>query len=190
MKNKIRIIAGEWRGRQLAVVDIAELRPTPARVRETLFNWLQYDITGSRCLDLFAGSGALGFEAASRGAKKIVQVEKNSRAFQQLKENTASLLVEWIDCVHQDVFHFLSGSSEPFNVVFLDPPFGQDQAVQCCQCLEEKGWLADNAKVYVETEKRLSLEGIPENWQLLKSREAGEVSYHLFARSVRRKIDL
>lgn len=190
MKNKIKIIAGEWRGRQLTLVDIAGLRPTPARVRETLFNWLQYDITGSRCLDLFAGSGALGFEATSRGAKKVVQVENNPTAFQQLKENSASLLGEWIGCVNQDVFHFLSGASEPFDVVFLDPPFGMNLAVQCCQCLEENGWLADNAKIYVETEKRLSLDGMPENWKLLKSGKAGEVGYHLFVRSAGRTVDL
>lgn len=182
VKNKIRIIAGVWRSRQLAFVDAPGLRPTPARVRETLFNWLQYDIAGSRCLDLFAGSGALGFEAASRGAGEVVLVEQNASVFQQLQENAALLSADTVKCVQQDAFSYLSSLSQAFDLVFLDPPFERDLAVQCCQALESGGWLTDHAKVYIEAEKKWSQVGIPENWRLLKSRQAGEVGYHLFSR--------
>lgn len=182
MKNKVRIIAGEWRSRQLAIVDAPGLRPTPARVRETLFNWLQYDIAGSRCLDLFAGSGVLGFEAASRGAGEVVLVEQNASALQQLKENAALLSAETVKCVQQDAFSYLSSIPKAFDLVFLDPPFERNLAVQCCQILERGGWLTNHAKIYVEAEKKWSREGMPDNWRLLKSRQAGEVGYHLFNR--------
>jgi 16S rRNA (guanine966-N2)-methyltransferase len=180
LKNKLRIIAGTWRSRQVVFTDLPGLRPTPARVRETVFNWLQHDVAGSRCLDLFSGSGAMGFEAASRGAAYVVQVENNAAACRCLKENTIALAAKQIKIVNQDVFHFLAGDAEPFDLVFLDPPFGKNMVVQCCQWLEDKGWLAKHAKVYVESECQSTLRGIPENWQLLKAKTAGEVGYHLF----------
>ncbi|MGR9114638.1 MAG: 16S rRNA (guanine(966)-N(2))-methyltransferase RsmD [Gammaproteobacteria bacterium] len=182
MKNKLRIIAGVWRSRQLRFADLAGLRPTPARVRETLFNWLQQDVLGSRCLDLYAGSGALGFEAASRGAKLVVQVENNALACRCLKENAQMLTADQIKIINRDVFRFLAGDAEPFDLVFLDPPFSQNLAVQTCQWLEDKGWLATHAKIYVEAESSLQINGLPENWTMLKSKKAGEVGYHLFER--------
>lgn len=183
-KNRLRIIAGQWRSRQLLFEDLPELRPTPARVRETLFNWLQYDIAASRCLDLFAGSGALGFEAASRGARRVLQVERNAAACSHLRRNAAALQARQIEIVEQDVFTFLNGSPEPFSVVFLDPPFTQNLLLPCCQILEERGWLADQAKIYLEAETGLSLLGLPQNWRQLKSKTAGEVAYRLYARSM------
>jgi 16S rRNA (guanine966-N2)-methyltransferase len=182
MKSKIRIIAGEWRSRQLLFEDTPGLRPTPARVRETLFNWLQQDVTGSRCLDLYAGSGALGFEAASRGAKSVSIVESNAQACRLIKENTVKLSANQIKIIQSDVFRFLAGEASPFDLVFLDPPFGKNMAWQTCLWLEDKGWLISHAKVYVEVESTLILEGMPLNWTLLKSKKAGDVAYYLFER--------
>lgn len=184
MKNKLRIIGGEWRSRQLSFVDAPGLRPTPARVRETVFNWLQYEIVGKQCLDLYAGSGALGFEAASRGAKSVVQVDNNIQACRCLKDNAAALSAGQIKVVQGDVFQYLAKDAQAFDVVFLDPPFGLDLVVRTCQLLEENGWLAKRAKIYVETERHFDfLHGMPENWRQLKSKSAGEVGYHLFERA-------
>lgn len=183
MQNKLRIIGGEWRSRQISFYDAPGLRPTPARVRETLFNWLQYDIPSSRCLDLYAGSGALGFEAASRGAKSVVQVETSPDACRALKENVVKLAASQIKITQSDVFRYLASDAEPFDIIFLDPPFGRDLAIQTCQWLEDKGWLSQHAKIYVEVESKLKiLDELPENWQLLKSKMAGEVGYHLLER--------
>ena len=183
MQNRLRIIGGNWRSRCVSFVDAPGLRPTPARVRETLFNWLQNDIIGSRCLDLYAGSGALGFEAASRGANSVIQVENNAPACRALNENTIALAAGQIKIVQMDVFRYLAGNAEPFDVVFIDPPFAMAMAVQTCQWLEEKGWLSKHAKIYVEAESTLKLDGIPENWRQLKSKVAGEVGYHFFERA-------
>jgi 16S rRNA (guanine966-N2)-methyltransferase len=183
VKNKLRIIGGDWRSRQLNFVDAPGLRPTPARVRETLFNWLQYEIVGKQCLDLYAGSGALGFEAASRGAKSVVQVENNAQACRCLRDNALMLAAaDRIKVVQSDVLRYLDGNAEAFDVAFLDPPFGQNLAVQTCKQLEDKGWLARHAKIYVETERHFDFSGMPENWRQLKSKSAGEVGYHLFER--------
>jgi 16S rRNA (guanine966-N2)-methyltransferase len=181
--NKIRIIGGEWRSRLLRFDDAPGLRPTPGRVRETLFNWLQYDVAGSRCLDLYAGSGALGFEAASRGAREVVQVESDAKACKNLRANAAALGASRNRIVENDVERFLSGPAEAFALVFLDPPFAKNLALKTCLLLEQKGWLAGNARIYVEAEVELELAGLPDNWQLLKHKTAGEVAYRLFART-------
>lgn len=182
-KNKLRIIAGDWRSRQLVFEDAPGLRPTPARVRETVFNWLQTDVIASHCLDLFAGSGALGFEAASRRAKSVVMVENNAQACRLINENKEKLAAAQIKIIQSDVFKFLSGNATPFDVVFLDPPFAKGMAQQTCQWLEDKGWLAAQAKIYVEVEKALVLDDVPKNWQVLKQKNAGEVAYYLFERN-------
>jgi len=182
MKNKVRIIGGQWRSRQLHFIDAPSLRPTPSRVRETLFNWLQDDIPGRRCLDLYAGSGALGFEAASRGAKSVIAVENNLQACQSLKANANTLAASQIKIVNKDVFRYLAGDAESADVVFIDPPFGLNLVNQTCRWLEDKLWLSEQAKIYIESEKSLKLENLPENWRLLKSKTAGEVGYHLFER--------
>ncbi|MDI1276488.1 16S rRNA (guanine(966)-N(2))-methyltransferase RsmD [Methylobacter sp.] len=183
MKNKLRIIGGDWRSRQLSFVDAPGLRPTPARVRETVFNWLQYEVFGKQCLDLYAGSGALGFEAASRGAKSVVQVESNVQACRSLKDNALALSADdRIKVVQSDVLRYLEGEATAFDVVFLDPPFGLNLVIQTCRLLEDNGWLAKHAKIYVETERHFDFSGMPENWRQLKSKSAGEVGYHLFER--------
>ncbi len=183
MKNKLRIIGGQWRSRQLKFTETPGLRPTPARVRETLFNWLQYDVAGSRCLDLYAGSGALGFEAASRGAVKVVQVEQDRDACRQLHTNAEALAAQQVKIINSEVFRFLAGNAEVFDLAFLDPPFAKGLAIQTCQWLEDKEWLAENAKIYLETEQNLSIQDIPENWRLKKEKQAGEVNYRLFERN-------
>lgn len=182
MSNKLRIIGGEWRSRQIHFDDTPGLRPTPSRVRETLFNWLQTDVVNSVCLDLYAGSGALGFEAASRGAKRVLQVENNRLAHQKLRENTQLLAANQMQSVLMDVMQFLQQPVESFNLVFLDPPFGQNLVVTTTQLLEQKGWLSEFAKIYIEAEKKMHLQGLPDNWQLIKNKTAGEVGYYLFQR--------
>ena len=185
LKNRIRIIGGEWRSRQIEFYDIPGLRPTPNRIRETLFNWLRHDLPGRRCLDLYAGSGALGFEAASRGARTVVQVEQDRQACRGLHENAVKLKAGQIRVVQSDVFRFLAeNNAEPFDIIFLDPPFGLNLAAQTCQWLEDKGWLTTNAKIYVEAESgNRFLENMPYNWHLLKNKTAGEVAFHLFQKN-------
>jgi 16S rRNA (guanine966-N2)-methyltransferase len=183
VKSKLRIIGGAWRGRRLFFPDAPSLRPTPDRVRETLFNWLQFDIPGSCCLDLFAGSGALGLEAASRGAQRVVQAESNAAAARQLREHYRALDARQLQLVEQDVLQFLNGAAQAFDLVFMDPPFGQNLVPPVCRLLEQRGWLAAEAKIYIETEAVWTPEGLPEFWRLLKAKTAGEVGYRLFQRS-------
>ncbi len=182
MENKLRIIGGEWRSRQLKFSPELGLRPTPARIRETLFNWLRHDILGRDCLDLYAGSGALGFEAASRGAKSVTQVEQNSIACQHLAANAMVLKANQIKCCQTEVIHFLDGNIQAVDVVFLDPPFSKNLAIQTCQCLEDKGWLKANAKIYLEVEAELELTQMPPTWKCLQHKIAGKVGYYLFTR--------
>jgi 16S rRNA (guanine966-N2)-methyltransferase len=184
VQNKLRIIGGLWRSRQLHFVDAPGLRPTPARVRETLFNWLQMDIVGTRCLDLYAGSGALGFEAASRGAKAVTQVEQEISACQSLQQNAQALSAQQVTIVQKDVMRFLAGTAEIYDIAFVDPPFGRGLVMPTCQSLEQQGWLGKYAKIYVETERQLDLTGMPDNWQCLKNKSAGEVAYRLFSRAL------
>lgn len=182
MKNELRIIGGTWRSRKLRFPEAPGLRPTPDRVRETLFNWLRQDLEGLCCLDLYAGSGALGFEAASRGAARVVLVEQNLEACAALKKNCALLDARQVEVVHAEVSRFLAGAATPFDVVFLDPPFHQGLVFPACRHLENKGWLAPRARIYVEAESRLSFEGLPESWRVIRSKQAGEVGYHLCER--------
>ena len=171
--GKIRIIAGEYRGRRIAVPDIAGLRPTPDRVRETLFNWLGQWLDGLACLDLFAGSGALGFEAASRGAARVVMVEQAPRAFAFLESNR-DLLGARVELVQDDAFAYLKRASDRFDVVFLDPPFGQNSLAAALERLPRV--LAPDARVYVEGPRAVAA---PPGFRLLKQDRAGQVHYHL-----------
>ena len=178
--SKIKIIGGNWRSRQIEVLDAQGLRPTPNRVRETLFNWLQGDIFNAHCLDLFAGSGALSFEAASRGAKSVVQIENNAQACAVLKANATKLGATQIQTWQIDALDFLTKTAQtPFEIVFLDPPFGLNLVAQSGELLTKNNFLAPYAKIYVETETTLKLD-LPENWRLLKDKKAGEVAYRLF----------
>jgi 16S rRNA (guanine966-N2)-methyltransferase len=185
VKNKVRIIGGVWRSRQIHFIDAPHLRPTPSRVRETLFNWLQNNIHGSRCLDLYAGSGALGFEAASRGALSVIQVECNPKVCQALKENARALAAQQVKVIQMEVLQYLRGPAEKQDIVFMDPPFASNLVVETCCCLENGHWLNEQAKIYIEAESRLELEKVPETWHLIKHKTAGEVAYYLFQRSGR-----
>jgi len=179
--NQLRIIAGTWRGRKLAFPPVPGLRPTPDRVRETLFNWLDPVIKGQRCLDLFAGSGALGIEAASRGAAEVVLVEDHPRVVETLREQLQLLNASQVKVVRADVGSYLSATPAVFDIVFLDPPFTKGRLPECIQQLETRGWLAAEAWVYLEVEHGLGLD-LPGNWALQRSKQAGRVDYHLARR--------
>jgi 16S rRNA (guanine966-N2)-methyltransferase len=176
--NRLRIIGGRWRGRQVSFPDADGLRPSPDRVRETLFNWLMPIIEGARCLDLFSGSGALGLEALSRGAARVVLVDRHGGAIASLREQLATLRAEGAELRQADALTFLAGPPEPFDVVFLDPPYHQGLLAPCLACLD-KGWLAPGARVYIEAEAELAPLPLPEGWVLLRSKQAGQVGYHL-----------
>ncbi len=180
MSNKLRIIGGIWRSRQIVFDDAPGLRPTPSRVRETLFNWLQADVVNSRCLDLFSGSGALGFEAASRGAKRVLQVENNPKTCQRLKDNIALLAAQQIEVVQMDVQLFIKNSKESFDLIFLDPPFAQGLLQPICRQIAETELLAPFGKIYLEAERNLPLDDMPDTWKLLKHQVAGDVGFNLF----------
>ena len=184
MSGKLRIIGGVWRSRQILFSDAPGLRPTPGRVRETLFNWLQTDIPNSRCLDLYAGSGALGFEAASRGAKLVLLVENNAKTCQNLRNTIAALGAEQIKIAPYAVERFLQTQTDSFDLVFIDPPFGQNRVAPTCQQLEAQGWLTDYAKIYIAAERNLMWTDMPVNWRLLKSKAAGQVGFYLFQRGL------
>ncbi|CAM3910899.1 16S rRNA (guanine(966)-N(2))-methyltransferase RsmD [Vibrio aquimaris] len=179
----VRIISGLWRGRKLPVHDAEGLRPTTDRVKETLFNWLAQDIPHAKCLDLYAGSGSLGFEAASRQAEEVTMIELNQSTFAQLKQNISSLNAKNLIAIQADTLSYLQQSGSPHHIAFIDPPFHKGLLKQTVCLLENNGWLADDAMIYIETEKELKLEGVPSNWHLHREKHAGQVSYRLFLRT-------
>ncbi|EME3971953.1 16S rRNA (guanine(966)-N(2))-methyltransferase RsmD [Vibrio fluvialis] len=181
--GQVRIISGLWRGRKLPVHDAEGLRPTTDRVKETLFNWLAQDIPHAKCLDLFAGSGGLGFESASRQAEKVTMLEMNPQAFVQLKTNIAALKASNIEAINTDTLAYLKQPGQAYDVVFIDPPFRQGLLQETVQLLEQNGWLAANAMIYIESEKELPLTELPESWQLYREKLAGQVCYRLFERT-------
>jgi 16S rRNA (guanine966-N2)-methyltransferase len=174
-KGEIRIIAGEYRGRRLKVAVRPGLRPTPDRVRETLFNWLGQWLDGRACLDLFAGSGALGFEAASRGASRVVMVENDRTAFSGLLTAKETLGTRTVEPVMSDALAYLERPGPRFDVVFLDPPFRQNALAEIVAPLERR--LERGARVYVEAAAPIEA---PPRWHELKRARAGQVSYQLF----------
>jgi 16S rRNA (guanine966-N2)-methyltransferase len=182
-RSRLRIIGGEWRGRKLSFPDIPDLRPTPDRVRETLFNWLHDILPGTRCLDLFAGSGALALEALSRGAEQAVMVDQHMAAVAQLKENIQHLKANGARVVQAEALTFLSGPPHSFDVVFLDPPFQSAMIGPCLERLATKDWLAPTAWVYIEADRRTPLPPLPDDWAVLRHKEAGQVGYYLLKRT-------
>lgn len=183
VKNEIRIIGGRWRGRKLSFPSVKQLRPTPNRVRETVFNWLHYDIEGARCLDLYAGSGALGWEAASRGATRVVLVDSEPAVCTELHAHRKRLNATSVLCFLSEAIPYLQGASEPFDIVFLDPPFRQGLLLPVCTLLEAGGWLTARSKVYLESEWEWQPKGIPSSWRMVKQANAGEVVYRLYQRN-------
>lgn len=173
-KGKVRIIAGEYRGRRIAVPSRPGLRPTPDRVRETLFNWLGQWLGGLACLDLYAGSGALGFEAASRGAARVVMVEDDRLVLGALRRTREAIGARQVELVLDDALDYLVKNENRFDVVFLDPPFRQNALPAVLRQLP--GRLAPGARVYIEAAAPLELQ---EPWRELRRARAGQVSYQL-----------
>ena len=186
--RELRIIGGAWRGRRFRFPASVDIRPTPDRVRETLFNWLASRVSGARCLDLFAGSGALGLEALSRGAAEVVFVERDGSAARDLGGRLAEWGASGARVEQRDALQFLRGTPQPFDIVFLDPPFaaarnGPADLLQCtADLLESRQWLAHGALIYIECAAREGLPALPGPWTLVKGKRAGEVGYHLAAR--------
>ncbi|MFW1801734.1 16S rRNA (guanine(966)-N(2))-methyltransferase RsmD [Acinetobacter nematophilus] len=178
VKNQLRIIGGEWKRRVLSFADIDGLRPTPDRVRETLFNWLMWDIQNTKVLDLCAGSGALSFEALSRGARHVLMIEPNTTQAKFLKENIQLLKVENCQLKVQTAQQALSNLNEQFDLIFLDPPYSLNLWEELAQKADP--YLADQALIYVEADRALSQLNLPSTWQLQKQTKAGVVQAGLF----------
>ena len=179
--SQVRIIAGQWRSRKLSVPDAPGLRPTPDRVRETLFNWLAPSVQGARVLDAFSGSGALFLEALSRGASCGVALDSNAEATNNLRSNLALLACETAEVLRVDTLHYLSNSAEQgFDIVLLDPPFHQDLLLTSCELLERNNWLNPRAWIYTESEQAPSRLGVPNTWRLHREKHTGQVHYALW----------
>lgn len=179
--GELRIIGGEWRSRKLRFPDAGGVRPSPARTRETLFNWLNFYLAGSDCLDLFAGSGALGLEALSRGAARATLVDHTPALAQALRDNLRLLKSEKGTVVCQDVLGYLSNRQRPpFDLVFMDPPFRQGWLEKLFPLLESEQWVNPRGWVYVEHESELRTPSVPASWQLHRQKTAGQVTYSLY----------
>ena len=183
--NQVRIIAGRHRGRRVRFLPGHGLRPTPDRVRETLFNWLRDVVGGARCLDLFAGSGALGLEALSRGAFFLCAVEQNRAAAQRLRENVALMGEQAaVEVLQRDALRLLSKAPDrPFDIAFVDPPFADCLLPRVCRLLEDNRWLVAGARVYIEQDANRSWPELPTNWADLREGVAGQSGYRLLQRS-------
>lgn len=181
--NQLRIIAGQWRGRRLSFPDLPGLRPTPDRVRETLFNWLAPVLPGARCLDLFAGSGGLGIEALSRGAAEVVFVERHPLAVRALRDNLERLHAHGARVEPAETLTWLRQPGQPFEIAFLDPPFGEGLLEPACVALEQDGWLAETAWIYLEAEAKACRLSLPAPWTTHREKTAGAVAYRLLRRT-------
>ncbi|AZC40583.1 MULTISPECIES: 16S rRNA (guanine(966)-N(2))-methyltransferase RsmD [Pseudomonas] len=181
--GQLRIIGGEWRSRRLSFPDVPGLRPTPDRVRETLFNWLAPYVPGAKVLDLFAGSGALFLEALSRGAAMGQALDASNLAVSRLREHLGTLRCTVGQVQTADALRYLETQpASRFDLVFLDPPFHQNLLPAACALLEERDWLADDAWVYTESETAPSTLGLPANWRLHREQKSGQVYYALWQR--------
>jgi 16S rRNA (guanine966-N2)-methyltransferase len=184
-RNLVRIIGGEYRGRRLSFVPATGLRPTPERVRETLFNWLRNDIRGAHCLDLFAGSGALGFEALSRGAATVTAVERSRAVAQRLRENASLVgVADRMTVVATDAGRFLqTPPPRPYDVVFLDPPFAERRHDRVLDALAQAAWLSEHAVVYQEQGQAHAWRACPAGWRVDRESRAGQTVQRLLRRS-------
>lgn len=180
---QLRIIGGQWRGRKLRFPDAKGLRPTGDRIRETLFNWLAPELSEARCLDVFAGSGALGLEALSRGAKVSVMLERDTQVARVLRDNIQVLGAQGAQVVQQDGVQYLRAGNreQPFAIVFIDPPFDTNLWQATVDALEAGNWLAESATIYVESGLDAPYQA-PGNWALHRDKRAGNVNYRLYYR--------
>lgn len=181
--RSVRIIGGAWRSQKILFAEAPGLRPTGDRIRETLFNWLAADISGAKCLDLFAGSGVLGFEALSRGAAHCTALESHPAAAKNLHSTKVALSAD-INIININSLKFLAQPSkgQVFDIVFIDPPFDAELLNQSCSLLEENGWLTTSAMIYCELSLSDNTFVPPLNWQQVQDKYAGEVRYCLFTR--------
>lgn len=179
--NQLRVIGGQWRGRKLSFPTIEGLRPTPDRVRETLFNWLAGDINGARCLDLFSGSGALGYEALSRGAGHVDMVDSAAAVSRQLQLNARLLEADNLKIHQANALVFLASQPAPYDIIFLDPPFRQGLMADCLNTITQQRLLKPGAWLYIEMGRDEPLPPVPAEWQLHREKSAGQVCYRLFA---------
>jgi 16S rRNA (guanine966-N2)-methyltransferase len=186
-RGLVRIIAGKWRGRRLKVPEVKGLRPTPDRVRETLFNWLAPILPNAHCLDLFAGTGVLGFEALSRGAAHVVMIDNATQVISCLKKEQEAWGEEKMSIYQAEVPKQLRPASHPFDVVFIDPPYDANLLLPCCHFLETEHYLANSAYIYLEAQQVIKDNELPANWRIIKSKKAGQVFYHLAYREIKKE---
>ncbi|MGM0570577.1 16S rRNA (guanine(966)-N(2))-methyltransferase RsmD [Marinobacter sp.] len=180
-EGELRIIGGDWRSRVLRFPDEGGVRPTPARTRETLFNWLQFKVPGSRCLDLFSGSGVLGLEALSRGARQVTFVDHTPALARCLRDNLRKLSSDGGQVECADALTFLqNGPGECYDILFMDPPFRQGWLEQLIPLIEENGWIGDGSRVYLEYESDRTAPSVPARWHLHREKRAGQVTYALY----------
>ncbi len=178
--GRLRIVAGKWRSRLLDIAEVPGLRPTSERVRETLFNWLAPSIQGARCLDLFAGTGALGFEAMSRGATEVVFVENSRRAIKAIEKSTKILDAAGVVVHCGDATEYLRDARPAsFDIIFLDPPFADDRLEALCRQIDERGILAPGGRIYLEQDRAKPATELPDRWRILRNKTAGNVRYML-----------
>jgi len=180
MMGEIKIIGGKFKGRKLKVVDMPDLRPTPNRLRETLFNIIQYDLKQANCLDAFAGTGALGLEAYSRGAKSVVFLETNIKIYQQLKKNLALFESNDLEVFPNNCLEYLSKTNKTFDIIFLDPPFKQNLWEQCCQLVSERKLLEPGGLIYLESPYKINLNS--NDWKIRKDDRLSDVFYGVYER--------
>jgi 16S rRNA (guanine966-N2)-methyltransferase len=185
-KNEFRIIAGQWRRRRLKFPPAPGIRPSPDRVRETLFNWLMHSITGARCLDLFAGSGALGLEALSRGASNVLFIDQERQVVDALRTHLDTLKADNGEVMQSEALAFLRTPRQVFDIVFLDPPFESPLLEEAARNLEQYGWLAPKAQVYMEYPTG-TVPLLPVSWEMIREGYAGRVGFGL-ARQVSAKL--
>lgn len=180
-RNQVRIIAGKWRGRKIVFPNEAILKPTPDRIKETLFNWLAPHILGASGLDLFAGSGALGFEALSRGAKQMVALEKHPNIVKHLKKTADIFKTKDMHIVEANAFQWLQSKTTKtsFDIVFLDPPYPMQSLPGCCALLDQHAWVHRRSLIYLESNIPLELSTLPKTWQIARQKKAGNVYYYL-----------
>lgn len=180
-RSQLRIIGGRWRGRRIEFAALPGLRPTPDRVRETLFNWLQPGLPGSRCLDLFCGSGALAIEALSRGAAAATLVDLSPAVLREIRHNLERLGTADVELLARDALEWLSTVRERrYDIVFIDPPFGSGMATRCLQLLAASGLAAPGARIYLECGATEPAPQLPAGWILHREKFAGQVAYRLF----------
>ncbi len=179
MQGVVRIIGGKWRRRRLHFPALLELRPTPDRVRETLFNWLQPVLPGAHCLDLFSGSGALGLEAASRGAAHVTLLDRQRELSDYLEAEAQKLGADQVEVVCADALHWLEQPAQTFDIVFVDPPYDAHILEITCARLATGGWLNPGALIYMEIPRREELPPLPSDWQLQRHKRAGNLRYYL-----------